>query len=84
MTCGIFLRKGLLITELNWLGGRLTLRAFLAAAVIALATFSPFMRWFSKSRPTFGFEHFAAAFGFGFFLDLATLATQTILPRLRG
>lgn len=84
VTFGIFLRKGLVITELSWLGGRLTLKAFLAAAVIALATFRPFMRRFNKSRPTFGFEHFAASFGFGFFLDLATLATQTIFLRLRG
>ena len=84
VTCGIFLRKSLVITELSWLSGRLTLKAFLAAAVIALATFRPFMRWFNKSRPTFGFEHFAASFGFGFFLDLATLATQTIFPSLRG
>lgn len=84
VTCGIFLRKGLIITELNWLGGSQTLKSFLAAAVIALATFSPFMKWFSKSRPRFGFEHFAASFGFGFFLDLATLATHRILPYLRG
>lgn len=78
VTCGIFLRKGLVITELGWMSDRLTFRAFLASAVIALATFRPFMRWFNKRRPSFGFEHFAASFGFGFFLDLATVAAQTI------
>jgi len=81
---GIFLRKGLVITELSWMGDRLTLNALAAAAVIALAAFRPFMRWFNKSRPRFGFEHVAASFGFGFFLDLATLAAQTIVPHLRG
>ena len=81
VTCGIFLRKGLIVTELTWMSDRLTVKAFLASAVIALAVFRPFMRWFNKYRPTFGFEHFAASFGFGFFLDLARVAAQSIIPR---
>lgn len=83
VTCGIFLRKGLVITELSWMSDRLTLKAFLASSVIALAIFRPFMRWFNKRRPRFGFEHFAASFGFGFSLDLATVAAQTIIPHWR-
>jgi hypothetical protein len=83
LTCGIFLRKGLAITDLSWVGNKLTLGAFLASAVIGLAIFRPFMRWITKSRPKFGFEHCAASFGFGFFLNLAVVAAQSYGPHWR-
>ena len=78
VTCGVFLRKALVLTNLAWVGGNLTPGAFAASAVIALATFGPFMKWFSTRRPIGSLEHLATAFAFGFFLDLAGLAAHKI------
>ncbi len=81
VTCGIFLRKALMLPELTWTTQHLTLGAFLASAAIALATFPPFMKWFNRRRPRVSVEHFATAFAFGFFLDLAAVAAYKIVPR---
>jgi Kef-type K+ transport system membrane component KefB len=81
LTCGIFLRKALMLVDLNWVDASLTPRAFLASAVIALAVFPPFMRWFNRSRPRPTLESLATAFAFGFFLNLAALAAHKILPQ---
>src|SRR5579864_2065414 len=84
VTSGIFLRKALVLADLSWAGGNLTPGAFLASAVIALAVFPPFMKWFNQRRPSVSLEHFATAFAFGFFLDLAALAAHKIVPHWRG
>lgn len=81
LTCGIFLRKALMLVDLNWVDASLTPRAFFASAVIALAVFPPFMRWFNRTRPRPSLESFATAFAFGFFLNLAALAAHKILPQ---
>ena len=81
VTCGIFLRKAMVVTNLAWIGGSLTPGAFAASAVIALATFPPLMKWLnrrSSGKPSL--EHYATAFAFGFFLDLANVAVHRIVP----
>lgn len=80
LTCGIFLRKALAPLELSWSRAGLTPAALTASAVIALAIFPAFMKWFNKRRPTVSLEHFATPFAFGFFLDLAKVAALKVFP----
>ena len=80
LTCGIFLRKALAPMELSWNRAGLTPAALTASAVIALAVFPPFMKWFNKRRPKISLEHFAIPFAFGFFLDLAKVAALKLFP----
>lgn len=80
MTAGIFLRKAMVVADLGWVHANLSFGAFLASAVIALAVFPPFMKWFNHRRPGSGLAHYATAFTFGFFVDLARLTTLAIVP----
>ena len=82
LSLGIFLRQGLDLTPLSWTLERLNWGAFLASVVIALAVFRFFMKRFNRSRPVPGFEHVAAPFAFGFFLDLATLSALKLSAKL--
>jgi hypothetical protein len=84
LTLGVFLRKAIVIATLGWDRGNLTLGAFLASAVIALAVFPPFMKWFNHRRPGASLGNFATAFAFGFFLDLASVAAHKIAPGWLG
>jgi len=84
LTLGIFLRKAIVIATLGWVPGNFTVGALLASAVIALAVFPPFMKWFNHRRLGASLENFAAAFAFGFFLDLASVAVHKIAPRWLG
>jgi hypothetical protein len=86
MTCGIFLRKGIIVVHLSWVVGNLTWQSFLASAVVALAalpTFPAFMKWFNRSRPGASLQQFATAFAYGFGLDLAAFAAHKIVPHWR-
>lgn len=82
VACGIFSRKALEPGELIWDWSRLTVGAFLASLVIALATFPLLMKWLNRRRPKVGLEHFATSFAFGFFLDLAAVSALKIAPKL--
>lgn len=82
VSCGICLRKAIAPSDLTWNGSRLTLGTFLASAVIALATFPPFMKWLNIRRPKVSLEHFATPFAFGFFLDLAAVSAFRIAPKI--
>jgi hypothetical protein len=84
LTLGVFFRKAIAIATLGWVQGNLTLGAFLASAVIALAVFPPFMKWFNRRRPGANLENFTTAFAFGFFLDLASVAAHKIAPHWLG
>jgi hypothetical protein len=84
LTCGIFLRKGLVVANLSWVGGNLTWKAFAASVVVGLAAFPAYMRWFNRGRKGTSPQHYAVAFTFGFCLDLAAFAADKIVPHLRG
>jgi len=87
MTCGIFLRKGIIVVELGWLGANLTWQSFLASAVVALAafpTFPVFMKRFNRGRYGASLQQFATAFAYGFGLDLAAFAAHKIVPHWRA
>jgi len=84
VTAGIFLRKAIFIADLGWARANLSLGALLASAVIGFAVFPPFMQWFNHRRPGSGLAHYASAFTFGFFVDLANLAAVKIGLHLRG
>lgn len=82
VACGIFSRKALVLKDLRWDWSGLTVAAFLASVVIALATFPLLMKWLNRRRPKVGLEQFATSFAFGFFLDLAAVSALRVAPKL--
>jgi hypothetical protein len=47
-------------------------RVFVASAIVGVALFAPFTRWFTKRRPRPSWEHVLWAFSFGFFVNLSS------------
>ena len=79
---GIFLRKALDVKHVDMVLSEMTLTAFLASAIIALATFPLFMRWLNRRRPRVGLGHIATPFAYGFFLDMAAVSVLKFAPKL--
>src|SRR5258708_1916560 len=64
VAAGIFLRQGLEIVNLSWKWEQISIGAFSASCVIALAVLPSFMRWFNRRRSKVGIEHLALPFAF--------------------
>jgi hypothetical protein len=75
LSCGIFLRQGLNLQEMDWQVQRLNAGSALAALVVGLAVLPPAMRWFNRKRKKPGAAQMLAAFSLGFLLDLASVAS---------
>lgn len=84
VACGIFLRKALDVKHLDIVLSQMTVTAFLASAIIALATLPLLMRWLNRRRPKVGLEHIATPFAYGFFLDLAAVSALKFVPKVFG
>jgi len=81
MASGIFLRSALNLPNLDWRVDALTWRSFLAAVVVSLAAFGPFMRWLNRRHRLSGLQMLSAPFTFGFLLSLGEFGAKSLLHR---
>jgi hypothetical protein len=82
LALGIFLRSGIQLPNLIWKVDALTWKSFLAALVVAFATFGPFMRWVNRRKTQPGLQQFTAPFTFGFILSLSEFGAKHLISHL--
>ncbi|MGO9572446.1 MAG: hypothetical protein ACLP5H_33435 [Desulfomonilaceae bacterium] len=82
MSTGILVRGNVDIASMSWSFAHFSAGGCIVSAVIVLAVFPWAMRGITKLRPIPGLEVIAFPFSFGFFLDLARLATVTWVPKM--
>jgi|GraSoiStandDraft_5_1057265.scaffolds.fasta_scaffold115275_2 hypothetical protein len=75
---GIFARQLIPYPKVVVETANLRWESLLAAFIIGLALFPPIMRWLNRHRRKPGAEHVVSAFGYGFFVDLASAGAAAL------